>query len=185
MNPENKNGNLLYLCAIAFAVTTAICVTKFRAQLKEPFVAANDYEAPDATDGTWTAISARFGRLVQSINASSYAQVAEPNKLVEAFQSMINTTEGTTFRILSVGRIDHITLYDVVIQDTATQQTTRFPRVDFVLSSMNPITIQKIIVTPSADARVVCGVSDLSPAQPLELRNQLHLFSPFRTSQDD
>jgi hypothetical protein len=105
---------------------------------------------------------------------------------LEAFTTAINSLGLGVFTVLSVGETQQFTLLDVLVQDVKTMAVMYFKRVDFILESMNPFIVHKIIISP--DERFflshVTPTDTLSPSL-FRLQNPLHLFYPYRTSENE
>lgn len=172
----------LLLMALAFLLYHAII------EKRESFVPYNSFEALPETISAplWKDIHDKFGTLVQTLNNGTYSASYELSNLIETFLKMLNDAGYGKYIILSVGESRQFTLVDVLVQDIETLAITKFIRVDFSVDSINPFKIQKVIITP--DTEFVSSQS----VQPQDsnrdffrIKNPLHLFSPYKTTDND
>jgi hypothetical protein len=151
------------------------------------FVPYNAFEVPKKMDQvTWQKLNDKFGQLVQLINTTPFQVAYQLDNITDALTNIINNMGIGKFTILSIGNTDQFTLFDVVIQDIETMAVTRFSRVDFLVESMNPFQIRQVLITPDkqwlSSERVI--PNDLLRPDYYRIKNQLHLFSPYATSDD-
>src|SRR6476469_2709977 len=122
-------------------------------EASESFEAApyNIYTPPktDATDKSHLEnFNYTFTKLVKLINDSTFDIPYQLDDLKTPFANLLNTQGLGTYSILSVRQESSVSLIDVLIQDNDTYTVYRFPRVDFIVNSLNPFRIQRIVITP-------------------------------------
>jgi hypothetical protein len=129
----------------------------------------------------------KFGTLVNLVNTTTFSVAYQLDNMIDALSTILNNVGVGKFDILSVGTSTPLTLSDVVIQDVNTLAVTRFKRVDFIVESLNPFIIQKLIITPDKQFIASQNVIARDPNAPaiFRIQNALHLFNPYRTSDDD
>lgn len=155
------------------------------------FVPFNAFEVPQyLKPQEWQMLNDKFGNLVQLTNTTNFSvatQTGSIEELIKALDRIINSIGTGRFNILSIGSSLPLTLTDVVVQDVDTLAVTKFSRVDFVVESTNPYIIHKVIVTPDpqfVSSQKVVPQDALSPKM-FRIKNPLHLFYPYATSDDD
>ena len=154
---------------------------------QEHFVPIDVYEAPEDLSGKqWAAIYDKFGQLMQMTNAGNYAYPIKwaSQNLRDILLHAINAVGVGKFVILSIGDERPFTLFDVIIQDSATLTVSRFSRVDFIISNANPYIVHRIIMTAAPANRAITPQDTNSPLV-FGIYNSLHLFSPYRTTADE
>jgi len=158
---------------------------------KENFVAYNAFEPvnpemipPQGFDSFYE----KFGTLLQTVNGTSYAVAYHQEDLINTLKDIINSVGIGKFRILSVGDMMPFTLTNVLIQDEKNLAYVKFSRVDFIVSSVKPFVIQKVILLPDETFN---ASQESFPAALMDkknlfaLDNPLHLFYPYKTSDND
>ena len=152
------------------------------------FVPSNAFEVPRKMDEeTWQKLNDKFGQLVQLINTTPFEMAYNLEDMIGAFVLILNNMGVGKFNVLSVGKSDQFTLLDVVVQDVDTMAVTRFSRVDFVVESMNPFKLRQVLITPDkqwVSSQNVTPTDFLRPDH-FRIKNPLHLFNPYETSDDD
>jgi hypothetical protein len=150
------------------------------------FVPSNAYEVPkNLSDKDWQKLNDKFGTLIQVVNSTTYDVSYQLDNLLDAFLTILNSSGQGKFVILSVGtKQDQFTLYDVLVQDISTLAVTKFSRVDFIVQSLNPFRIHRVVITPETKFLSSQKVVPRDVLRPKEFRilNPLHLFNPFATS---
>jgi hypothetical protein len=153
-----------------------------------PFVPSNAFEVPRNVDpATWQKLNDKFGQLIQLVNTTPFQVAHRELDFVGAFGNIINNLGIGKFTVLSVGYNQQFTLRDVVVQDVDTMAVTRFSRVDFIVESTYPFVIRQVIITPDKqwiNSQKVLPKDNLKPNF-FRLKNPLHLFYPYATSDDD
>ena len=150
------------------------------------FVPFNATQAPDTLrPNQWKSIRERFGSLIQTVNGRTFAISYQIEDMLSALRAVLNAVAPGKYAILSVGEHQHFALRDVLIQEVETLAMIRFSSIDFVLESMNPFIIQKVVLTLDSSFD---NTQDVQPVQSgrdqefFTLRNPLHLFYPYNTS---
>lgn len=152
----------------AYAILVFAILAQLYSKTKHPehFVAFNAYEVPDdINDQKWAAIYGKFGQLTQLTNAGSWGQALRPDSrnLTAILLRVINALNIGQFVILSVGDVLPFTLLDVLVQETKTLTVSRYARIDFVISQVDPYVVDRIIMTPSAGNSSVTAFDALEP----------------------
>ena len=153
----------------------------------EAFVPFNATEAVDELKpDQWRGVKAKFGTLIQTVNTTTFAVGYRMGDMVRALETVLNAVAKDQYSIVSVGSQEHFTLRDVILQENATLATVKLARVDFVLESMNPFQIQKVILSKDEtydNSQNIAPVDALNGDTLLfEIQNPLHLFYPYQTS---
>ncbi len=173
---------LLVFGYIAWTLVTRSSTTNSIAN----FVPFNATEAPDPLlPNQWKSVNDRFGTLLQSVNTTSFALSYRMHDMLSALASVLESVAPAKYTVLSVGQQDYFALHDVLIQEVDTLAMAKLARVDFVLQSMNPFLIQKVVFTldPTySNSQDIKPVDEMSQHQPFQIRNPLHLFYPYNTS---
>lgn len=155
-------------------------------QRNEPFVPYNSFEAPPNTDSNaWNAINTRYGQIVQIVNSQKYAMTYNMEQLLNTLEDVLNSSGIGKFKVVSVGKTTPFTLVDVIVTDGLSNQPITFDRVDFMVNSMNPFIIERVLLTPSESMLQqlqVQGQDNLSPDTTFRIKNPLGLFYPYATS---
>lgn len=152
------------------------------------FVPYNSFEIPTSlSPKDWQKLNDKYGTLVQIVNTTTFNVAYQLDNMLATFSTVLNNVGVGRFDILSVGTSTPLSLLDVVVQDIDTLAVTRFKRVDFIVESMNPFVIQKVLITPDDQFISSQNITPLDPENPnmFRLKNNLHLFYPYRTSDDD
>jgi len=152
------------------------------------FVPYNSFEVPKNMDPKdWQKLNDKFGNLIQLVNTTTFSVAYQLDNMVAAFKTVINNIGVGSFEILSVGETTPLSITNVVIQDVSTLAVTRLKRVDFVVESMNPFVISKVIITPDTQYIASQNVTPKDPLVPnlFRTKNALHLFYPYKSSDDD
>lgn len=177
-----------YLLLILVLVIVVYYCAEIRQGL-EHFVAYNDSEPPKGLSAAdWAGIHDNFGTLIQAVNRTPHAFAYNVEDLREVLAYAINATKLGTYVILSIGNVYNYSMSNVLIQDVVTQAITKFNRVDFIVDTLLPRKVRKIIITPETTFRSTRNVEKDDPlvdAQYFKLKNQLHLFYPYNTSDND
>lgn len=174
---------LLFL-AFAYLIYT---ISLERKSISE-FVPHNSFEVPTTLEPKeWQKLNDKFGTLVQVINTTTFAVAYQLDNMIAALSTILNNVGVGKFDILSVGTSSPLTLNDVVVQDVNTLAVTRFKRIDFIVESLNPFIIQKVVITPDKQFLSSQNVLPSEPMAPklFRINNPLHLFHPFKTSDDE
>jgi hypothetical protein len=106
---------------------------------------------------------------------------------IDTFLDMLNSSNVGKFVILSVGENTQFTFKDVLVQDVETLAVVKFSRVDLVVDPMNPFEFKKVIITPDkqfVSSQNVQGSEEKNNAF-FEIKNPLHLFYPYETTDND
>lgn len=170
------------LLVIAFAY---LIYTTFLDKSISKFVPYNSFEVPQSLSSKeWQQLNDKFGTLIQVVNTTTFSVAYQLNNMTAALLTILNNVGIGSFVILSVGTSSPLTLTDVVIQDVNSLAVTRFARVDFIVESMNPFIISRVVLTP--DKQYISS-QDVTPRDKLRpnffrLENELSLFSPYKTS---
>jgi hypothetical protein len=174
-------GTMLLLLSICFLLYKILLEKNI-----DRFVPYNSFEVPrDVSDEKWQELNDKFGRLIQVVNSTIFSVAYSLEDMGTAFMEIINHTGIGKFTMLSMGKPEVFTLHDVVIQDIGTLAVTKFTRVDFMVESLNPFKIEKVIITPEKDfvsSQHVRPTSELKPDGLFRIKNSLHLFNPYNTS---
>ena len=152
------------------------------------FVPSNAFEVPtNLKQKDWQVLNEKFGQLMQAVNTTTFNVSYQLDSIIDAFLTIINSVGAGKFTILSVGESQQFTLKNVLIQDIESLAVVRFKRVDFIVESMNPFKIQKVIITPDQQYTSSQNVVPTDPQKPnfFRIQNPLHLFSPYRTSDNE
>lgn len=121
----------------------------------EPFVPYNTYEVPEnISPQKWQAIHKRFGQLSSNVPSTCHwcteAIKSDAEDLSQMLLYIINSLSSANYIILYVGEETQFSLLDVYIQNTGTLQVNHFPRIDFVMSSTKPYTVEDVIMMGEA-----------------------------------
>lgn len=155
------------------------------------FVPSNSYEAPDESmlsQNDWKTLNEKFGRMISIVNKTTYSMAYQLDDMINAFGTVINNLGMGKFSIISVEKSLQFSLINVVVQDLETLAITKFARVDFIVESMNPFKIHKIMITADAEfksSQNVLPQDNLKPDSLFRIKNPLHLFYPYSTSDDE
>jgi hypothetical protein len=174
----------ILLLALAYLIYTTMMERKSLSQ----FVPYNSFEAPtEMKPKEWQQLNDKFGTLVQLVNTTTFSVAYQLDNMVAALSTVLNNMGIGKFDILSVGSSTPLSLTDVVVQDVNTLAITRFARVDFVVESLNPFVIQKVVISPdkqfTSSQNIVAR--DILVPNMFRIKNDMHLFSPYKTSDDD
>ena len=177
---------LVFVLVIYFAY-------RFFVKNTETFRAApyNVHSPPktDATDKSHVEnVNDTYTKLVKLINDSTFDIPYKLDDFKTPFLDLLNTQGLGTFSILSVGQESSVSLINVLIQDNETYTVYRFPRVDFIVNSLNPFKIQRIVITPDLPDTTVRNlepVDELRDDKTFRISNPLHLFYPYATSDNE
>jgi hypothetical protein len=144
------------------------------------FVPYNSFEVPDTIDPkTGMDLYSKFGTIVDTVNSSTFSISYQLKNVIDSFANVLNGLGLGKFRIISVRDSKPFTLESVLIQDELTNKMHLFKRVDFIVDSLDPFKISQIIITPEPQ-----GVDPLAP-DVFRINNPLHLFYPYKTSDND
>jgi len=152
------------------------------------FVPSNSFEVPTTlSPQDWQKLNDKFGTLIQIVNTTTFSVSYQLDNMLAALVTILNNVGVGKFEVLSVGFSTPLTLEDVVIQDVNTLAVTRFKRVDFIVESLNPFIIQRVVITPDKQFIASQNVIPNEPLKPefFRINNPLHLFNPYKTSDDD
>lgn len=157
---------------------------------KETFVPENMYEIlPESIPpSAWKEVNNKFGTLIQAVNGTAFNSSFELDNTLGVFLEMLNNLGKGKYVILSVGENTQFTFKDVIVQDIETLSVTKFTRVDLVVDSMNPFKFKKVIITPDKyfnSTQNVQGKTDELSNEFFEIKNPLHLFYPYETTDND
>lgn len=157
----------------------------------DTFVPYNAFEAPDPDKmkgKDWQILNEKFGRLIQLVNASTFDVAYQLDDQANAFKDILNNMGVGTFNVISIGATEPFTLREVLVQDVNSLAVTKFSRVDFIVESMNPFKIQKMIITPDkqfVSSSNVRPTESLKPDHMFRMQNPLGLFYPYRSSDNE
>ena len=178
---------LFYFILILFlAYFTYFCCEHV---FKEAFVPINVYELPDNIKDPVEQYDL-FGTLVGNVNESEFAISYSLQTLIEDITKLLNSTGIGTFRIISVDNVQYFTMTGVTIQNLETLSTEKFARLDILPNPDDPTKIHKLLLTPnrliptSDDAHNIVPY-DENKDSVFRIKNSLHLFAPYRTSDND
>lgn len=154
----------------------------------ESFVPSNSFEAPgNISTQQWQKLNDKFAQLIQIVNTTNYSVSYQLDNMVSVFTAILNSTGLGRFTVISVGESKPFSLFNVIIQDIETLAMVKFSRVDLIPGSMQPYIIEKIIITPDpsflSSERVV--PQDKLREQLFQIDNPLHLFYPYKTSDNE
>lgn len=173
---------------LRFVFVAALAVMLYKWSLENPervetFVPYNSTEP--------SFLSADVGQLVAAVNGTDYAISYHMEDLKGALETMINTAvKGMgEFKVMTIGETQPFTLTDVLLRDSGGSHV-RLKRVDFVVSSVRPFVIQKAILVPdtaySTEKAASEGLVGVPPHDNRFLiKNPLHLFYPYETSDNE
>ncbi len=174
---------LIFLIYIVWRLTTRSSCSACGISTFVPF---NATEAPDVLNpNQWKSVNDRFGTLLQSVNSSTFALSYRMHDMLSALSSVLEAVAPGKYTIISVGDQQYFALRDVLIQEVETLAMVKFASVDFVLQSMNPFLIQKVVLTLDkrySNSQDVKPMGESIGHEPFRLRNPLHLFYPYNTS---
>jgi hypothetical protein len=154
----------------------------------ESLVPFNSYEAPNNSPTIWNQSRDKFGTLIQTINSTNYAVSYNINNQIDALKKVLNSQNIGKFNILSIQDTKPYTLFNVIIQDVDTFAVIRFARVDYMIDSVNPFIIKNIKVTLDntfTSNQFVQGLDSLQNDTVFRIKNPLHLFAPYDTSDNE
>lgn len=132
----------------------------------------------------------RFEKLVNVINQTTFdLPLKMGGDLGELFSKIITLDLVSSvghFYVVNIGQVQSFSIFDVLLQDVATLSFANFTRVDFIVDSIDPNIIKNVLITPdttfSSSSFVVPGVATESVFQ---IKNPLHLFAPYSTSDNE
>jgi hypothetical protein len=152
-------------------------------------VASNSYNAPKV-DGplekNWDIINKQFGVLVKRINSTNYQVSYQMENIIDAFEKILN--KYGKYKILSVEESKTFTLNGVIIQDVGSFFVKRFKRVDFIIDSIDPFLIKNVIIDTDNEfisSEFVNPRDELRNDSMFRIKNNLHLFAPYNTSDNE
>ena len=154
----------------------------------DKFVPSNSFEIPNSlTTKEFAQINDKFGTLIQSVNRTTFDLGYSLDNILSTFAYILNTMGVGKFTVLSVGETQQFTLLDVVVQDVNTFAITKLKRVDFIVESLNPFKIHKVIITPDSKFIVSQKVAPIDPLKQelFRIQNPLHLFYPYKSSDNE
>lgn len=156
------------------------------------FVPYNTYEAvsPDnknLSQSDWQTLNNKFGRLVQLVNSTTFDTSYQTDNLIDILTTVLNSSGAGKYVILSVGDSKQFTLLNTLIQDVSTLAIVRFKQVDFIVEGVKPLKVNKVIITPDKEFKSSQKVLPVDKLKPdfFQIQNPLHLFAPYKTSDDD
>lgn len=152
------------------------------------FVPSNVFETPkNLNDKDFKQVADKFGTLIQIVNGTAFNVSYQLDNILNAFITILNNAGVGKFIVVSVGENQQFTLLNVLIQDVNTLAITRFKRVDFIVESLNPFKIHKVIITPDQQFISSQNVvpTDKLKQELFRIQNPLHLFYPYRTSDNE
>jgi hypothetical protein len=180
----NQILNSSLVLGFAWLISTVI----FERNNLEDFVPYNSFEIPKSLQPKeWQTLHDKFGTLIQLINATEFSVAFQMNDMITAFKAILNSMGTGKYELLSVEDSTPLSLTNVMIQDVETLAVMKFSRVDFIVETTNPFVINKVIVTPDQEfnsSQKILPKEPLSP-QKFRIRNPLHLFHPYYTSDED
>jgi len=152
------------------------------------FVPSNTHDVPDLQD--WNKTYKNFGTLVEKMNNTHYQISYDMENILSAFVQILNSDAEKfgKFTILSVGDTKPFTLFNVLVQNVETLLVIKFTRVDFILDSMNPYIIKNVAVTLDdkfRSSQFITGAQELQNSTMFRIKNPLHLFAPYDTSDNE
>ena len=148
----------------------------------EEFVPFNVFEAP-SPDVVME--NDRIVDLIQIINGNPFAIAHDLTQQINTFENVLNNSGLGRFTIISVQTSTQFSLINIMIKDENQQTVFTIPRVDFIVSTINgDQVISKILVS---DPRLEHPKArdSLSQENMFRIKNPLHLFYPFATSDND
>ncbi len=151
----------------------------------EYFVPSNSFEPPtNLSPEKWQALNDKFGRLIQLVNTTTFDVSYQLDNIIDTFTTILNNVGVGKYVVLSVGETKQFTLMNVLVQDISTLAVTKFARVDFIVASLDPFSIHKVIITPDGEFKTSQTVLPRDPMKPemFRIQNPLHLFHPHHTS---
>lgn len=173
---------------IVMLAIVAFIVYKIVRCKRENFVPYNAFEAPATSTldvNTSELAHAKFGTLVQTINGTQFALSFELESLSVAFETALNQVSLGRYKVLSIGQTLPFSFLNVQVLDKELGEVFQFKRVDFIVSSLSPFVIDKIIVSPVDSEGTVKGVDELSEDSTFRIKNPMGLFYPYATSYDE
>jgi hypothetical protein len=188
---------ILSLCYVLYFYYSTVIITKINeSKSNESFdvVASNTYNPPKhegKSEKDLNEIKNQFNTLIKTINDTHYQASYEMENIVNAFEKILNQDIGNgkgSYKILSIDDSKSFTLYGVVVQEIESFFVSRFERVDFIVDSMNPFLIKNVIIELDQDfvsSQFVLPQDDLRDESMFRIKNKLHLFAPYKTSDNE
>jgi hypothetical protein len=184
---------ILSLFYVLYYYYTTTCTTT---NINESFdiVASNTYNVAKIdgkSEKDLIEIKNQFDTLIKTINGTHYQVSYEMENIVKSFETILNNSsdkKNGSYKILSIDDSKSFTLYGVVLQEIESFFVTRFERVDFIVDSMNPFLIKNVIIELDKNfvsSEFVLPQDDLRDESMFRIKNQLHLFAPYETSDNE
>jgi len=142
--------------------------------------------SPDGPAQDYNLIQEKFKKLYTVINNTKYRTRYSMTNLVPAFQDILDQhSDIGKYIVVTSNPTQQFTLFNVLIQDVESFGLFRFNRIDFIIDSLNPFVIKKVILQPDTSfqsTQQVLPLDQLSSDELFRLKNPLHLFNPYSTS---
>lgn len=154
------------------------------------FVPFNSYEVPPLTSEYTDKLSDihdKFGTLVSYVNSQRFALSYHLDSLISTVENVLSSALNSTVVVSSVDKTTPFTMVGVIALDKVGKSVFKFERVDFIVNSMNPFLIEKIILTPNINVNepIVQPLDDINSGTDFRIKNTLGLFYPYPTSYND
>ena len=166
-----------------FSMTTD-CVT-------EGFIPYNAFVLPSrdpVNDGERARVYNVFETLVSTVNSTEYETPYDLGHIDKALLNVLNATGMGMFEIVRVGRTDGFSLENVTVRNVNTFETATFGTVDFTVDTLNPYVVKKVKMSVDDDGNVnpdIVPVDHAVDDSLFRIQNKYHLFSPYKTSDDE
>jgi hypothetical protein len=156
----------------------------------ENFVPYNTFELPDdLKDGEYKQIYDLFGTVTNIVNSSEYKLSYELGDIQTALVNLLNSLGMGQFNIIAIGKTDQFSFDDVIVQNMNTLEIAKFSRIDFIVDSMNPFVISKVVMIPdptfNKQNHNILPIDPLSDDSLFRIKNPYHLFYPYETSDNE
>ncbi len=156
-------------------------------QTREQFVPFNAFQVPIITEkdvADWDVVNRRFGTILQLVNGQRFALSYQLQDMTDVFVRVLNGLGLGEFKVVSIGDTKPFTLFDVNVLDTTMGTPFHFDRIDFIVNSVNPFVVERVVTTPSL-ASAASAVDPMRPDDLFVLKNPYSLFFPYKTSFND
>ena len=122
-------------------------------QNKENFVPSNSYESNQLlSPEDQTTLRGNFGKLMDFVNGTEYQTSYNLDNTVDFLMRVLNNTGIGKYKLVSIGRTLPFTLVDVQVQNVETKEVNFISRVDFLVTSINPTKVSRVILTPKSNS---------------------------------
>ena len=157
---------------------------------EEAFVPYNSFVVPDEPQTVKTTSEAssedKTVNLVARVNAATWSLPYNMSDLTSALEEALNSLGLGKFKVSSVGSKGNFSLARVIVMDKESQWPMAFERVDFMLNSLNPFLLDKILITPAMKGQGgPKALSETVDNHVFRIKNKLGLFYPYPTSDND